>query len=204
MNSLKEDVLNYLERLNYEVVSTSNTIVTIIENNKAADVLSGRMFQKYNKDFITKFAEYELVKQQVSRALLKESGVKRANINWNIIFATNELTTDILELPCKQHLSVTIEENEEYVKLEDLHYSVMAMRDIILKLFDRHKMDDLEFSILEADSFKEYQKILAETERDYDRLKEKLSDSLITSDLKNRNIDWEFNFLENLFEIYVL
>ena len=202
---VKQEVLDLLERLDYEVVSATNTITTLIEVSTDIDVLKSKMFQQYEKDYIQKFMQYDYAKQEVSKQVLSEYVGKNVNANWNLDFMTNTLTITAEEVDDNSYFKQVLIDitDEDMYLLQNLYYSVQAKRSIIVKMFDRHKLD-FDAKIIDSVVFKEYQRQLALIERDYEREKERLSSSLLPHSANFHNINWNINFYDNRFEVNIM
>ncbi len=202
---VNQEVLTLLERLDYEVVSATNTITTLLEVSTDTDVLNSKMFRQYEKDYMQKFMEYDFAKQDVSKIVLAEYADKNVNVNWNLDFMTNTLTItaeEINEVPYLKQVFIEISE-EDLNLLQNLYYSVEAKRSIIIKMFDRHKLD-FDTKLIDSHVFKEFQKNLALNERDLEREKERLSNELLPINTNNHNINWSFNFYDCKLEINIM
>lgn len=201
---IKEELFNLIDRLNYEVISNSNVIATLIENSQDKEILEGDLFQKYNKEYISSYVEYDLAKQQINKFLLERFPGNDSQIDWNLDFFTGELELDVVKGRALYQNKVTIDVDEDTItKIENLHYSVLAMRDIIIKLFDRHKLDVDTTKLIESKVLKEYQRQLTQIERQYEKEKDRVSTLLMPDEYKGVDgITWNINFLDNQFELY--
>lgn len=202
---LDDHLLTLLERLDYETLSKSNTIATLLENSSSdVTILTSRIFQKYHDDYASKFTEYDFARQQVNKMLLGEFGEdgKNVSISWSADFGSGYLTVSTEEEKgFFKLIHITIKE-EDLVKLQELFYTVEAMRAIIIKLMDRHKLDT-NIDFMTAPAFKEYQSQMAKLERDLEHEKTRVSALYLPSGASAHKIKWGFDFMDNLFEVSI-
>lgn len=67
----------YLERLNYEVDSYQSLLIYAINHN----LYNTKNFNQYRQDYLEKFAEYEILKQQIINMFMPK---KYQNNKWEI------------------------------------------------------------------------------------------------------------------------
>lgn len=202
---INSELINLIERLDYETLSSSNTIATLVETSQDIDILKSDLFAKYDKAYVTKFMEYDIAKQIVSKTISAEYNEQTQVVNWTLDFATGKLKLDVQDVPEQYKKKIAIDVDvDEINTLLNLHYSVVAKRSIINKIFERNKLNPDADKIATSDTFIEYQNQLAKTERDYELEKERLSAKLIPDCFAGHSIRWSFDFLDNQFIIYVL
>lgn len=88
---LPQDLVNQLEKLQYEVDARRGLIEFLL--NKNYDITSGT-FKEYHDEYVNKHVEFEQLKNQITTSyvapLLTEEELKTAL--WNVDFETCELT----------------------------------------------------------------------------------------------------------------
>lgn len=97
--NVTQETVNYLQRLNYEVQTREEIITKLLEMHKddADDSLFiSKPFLKYSEELSRIKAEYELAKSEVEKLCVPEFLYGQHQYNWNIDFATNEMTIDVL------------------------------------------------------------------------------------------------------------
>ena len=199
---LKEEVLNLLERLDYETLSASNTIATLLEGG-LADVTNSKIFTKYENDYITKYMEYDFAKLGVNEFILSQLEEKNIVVDWTLQFVTNKLEVTVnKDIEVKKTVYIDLTE-EELNTLQNLHYAVQAKRAIVVKIFDRHQLD-ADTKVLYSGAFQDYQNSLAKLERDYEREKDRLSKKFLPVGADSHSLNWGFDFLNNQFIVRIL
>ncbi len=90
-----EELLNQLERLNYEL-SMEGTVIDRYLDRHFSDTaaLEAPIFKKYMKSVAEKTVEYELLKEEISQHVL--SDLVGHEYNWQLNFLTGEIEVDIL------------------------------------------------------------------------------------------------------------
>lgn len=99
-----EKTCNYLQRLGFEVDSRRSIIDFMFDSHKNDDDLSlfdSKPWKKYEKDYETVFAEYQLAKNEYSKQLQtivdKKLGKKGTKFNWSIDdFSTKQVHIEVL------------------------------------------------------------------------------------------------------------
>lgn len=85
--------VDYLSRLAYEVESSKNIIVEIMERHKnEINYLDNPIFKEYHSKFEKAFAKYEIAKGEFAKNVLPEEHKNNPNATWNLIFNDYELT----------------------------------------------------------------------------------------------------------------
>jgi len=202
--AMNEEVSTLFDRLNYDTLSASNTIATLIESGKDADILKSDLFKQYDHEYMLKFMEYDFAKQDLSRRLLEQHKDENVVINWTVTSDFSQIDLDIVEdkEEIKEKISIDVSEDDINL-LQNLYYTVEAKRAIIIKIFDRHKSDVDASELMTLAAFKEYRSQLTKAERDYDKEKERISNLLIPGCLQNHTVKWSFDFMNNIFNIYI-
>lgn len=94
---IKQEVIDYLQRLHFEVEARKDIIQRIIEAHaydENTDILDSKAFKKYDRELSEMKAEYELAKQEVTKEYVPDE-FKGANIIWNIDFQTAVMTIEV-------------------------------------------------------------------------------------------------------------
>lgn len=94
---IKQEVIDYLQRLHFEVESRKDIIQRIIEAHaydENTDILDSRVFKKYDRELSELKAEYELAKLEVTKEYVPDE-FKETNIIWNIDFQTAVMTIEV-------------------------------------------------------------------------------------------------------------
>lgn len=201
-----ETTLTLLERLDYETMSASNTIATLVETSSDTSILTSDLFQRYEKDYTLKFMEYELAKQEINKSILKDYDDKKFSLSWEINFSSAQMILNIDENQKDQYeekILIDIDPSELSI-LENLYYSAESKRAIIIKILNRNRLNTNAASVANSAAFKEYQLQLAKVEVDCEREKERLSSQLMPSNVDGIASKWNINFLDSVFEVYVM
>ena len=97
--SIAQEMVNYLQRLNYEVFTREEIITKLIEmhKNDADDSLFiSKPFKKYSEELSRVKAEYEMAKLEVEKLYVPSELYGKHQYNWSVDFTTNIMTIDIL------------------------------------------------------------------------------------------------------------
>lgn len=97
--NVAQDMVDYLQRLNFEVFTREEVITKLIEMHKddADDSLFvSRPFLKYSEELSRLKAEYELAKLEVEKIYVPTELYGKHQYNWSIDFTTNTMNVDIL------------------------------------------------------------------------------------------------------------
>lgn len=97
--NVTQEMVNYLQRLNYEVFTREEIITKLIEmhKNDADDSLFiSKPFLKYSEELSRVKAEYEMAKLEVEKLYVPEVLYGKHQYNWNVDFITNIMTIDVL------------------------------------------------------------------------------------------------------------
>lgn len=102
MRTIKIDVnhelVDYIQRLHFEVEQRKDIIQRLIEahaNDTDATVLTSSAFKAYSAELSDFVAEYELAKQELENKFVPQF-LKEHQIRWNLDFANNQLSIDVL------------------------------------------------------------------------------------------------------------
>ena len=76
--SIPEEVCNYLESLMYETNARKDLIAFCMDKG-----ISGEMFNKYNKEYIELYTQYEIAKNEMADKYIMPN---HPNCNWNMNF----------------------------------------------------------------------------------------------------------------------
>lgn len=96
---IKQEMIDYLQRLHFELEAHQDVIQRIIEGHSAdqnADILESAVFKKYSKNISEIKAEYELAKQEVTSVYVPDE-YKGKDAKWNIDFQTRTMTIEVLK-----------------------------------------------------------------------------------------------------------
>lgn len=94
-----QEMIDYLQRLNFEVQTREEIITKLIEMHKDdtdASLFVSKPFVKYSEELARVKAEYELAKIEVEKLYIPKVLYGVHEYNWNIDFTTNEMTIDVL------------------------------------------------------------------------------------------------------------
>lgn len=91
---MREELVNYIERLNFEVNAKERIVKTIVSSDLDGNLMENQSFLKYNERYEIAFAEYEVAKQEVEN-MIPEDIRKNHQIFWNLDFRTNTLEVTV-------------------------------------------------------------------------------------------------------------
>lgn len=97
--NVTQEMIDYLQRLNFEVQTREEIITKLLEMHKddTDDALFvSKPFIKYSEELARVKAEYELVKSEAEKLYVPAVLYGSHQYNWNINFSTNEMTIDVL------------------------------------------------------------------------------------------------------------
>ena len=93
---IPENLASYIQRLSYEVESMKGIVSLLMENNRHdASFIQTPVFKGYSKELAEATAAFELAKSELEKSFVPEK-LKGHNFNWNLDFATYELTIEVL------------------------------------------------------------------------------------------------------------
>ena len=93
-----QDVVNYIERLHFEVEQRKDIIQRLIEahaNDSDAAVLTSPAFKAYSAELYEFVAEYESAKQEIQNTFIPKY-LDGHKFNWTLDFNTKQLIIDVL------------------------------------------------------------------------------------------------------------
>lgn len=96
--NVSQETVNYLQRLNFEVMTRTEVITKLLEIHKDDiddSLFVSKPFLKYSEELSRVKAEYELAKVEVEKTYVPEV-LHGHTFNWNVDFQTNEMTIDVL------------------------------------------------------------------------------------------------------------
>lgn len=94
-----QEMIDYLQRLNFEVQTRQEIITKLIEMHKddADDSLFvSKPFLKYSEELSRVRAEYELAKSEVEKLYVPKKLYGQHQYNWSVDFSTNVMTIEVL------------------------------------------------------------------------------------------------------------
>ena len=97
--NVTQEMIDYLQRLNFEIQTREEIITKLIEMHKDDSddsLFVSKPFIKYSEELARVKAEYELAKVEVEKLYIPKVLYGAHQYNWNIDFATNEMTIDVL------------------------------------------------------------------------------------------------------------
>jgi len=97
--SVTQDMVNYLQRLNYEVFTREEIITKLLEMHKDDtddSLFVSKPFLKYSEELSRIKAEYEMAKLEVEKLYVPEELYGKHQYNWSVDFTTNIMTIDVL------------------------------------------------------------------------------------------------------------
>jgi len=97
--NITQDMVNYLQRLNYEVFTREEIITKLIEMHKDDtddSLFVSKPFLKYSEELSRIKAEYEMAKLEVEKLYVPEELYGKHQYNWSVDFTTNIMTIDVL------------------------------------------------------------------------------------------------------------
>lgn len=96
---ITQEMINYLQRLNFEVQTREEIITKLLEIHKDDSddsLFTSKPFLKYSEELSRVKAEYELAKLEVEKLYIPKVLYGKHQYNWNIDFSTNEMTVDVI------------------------------------------------------------------------------------------------------------
>ena len=97
--NVTQDMVNYLQRLNYEVFTREEIITKLIETHKNDtddSLFVSKPFLKYSEELSRITAEYEMAKLEFEKLYVPTELYGKHQYNWSVDFTTNIMTIDIL------------------------------------------------------------------------------------------------------------
>lgn len=93
-----QEMIDYLQRLNFEVMTRTEVITKLLETHKDDiddSLFTSKPFLKYSEELSRIKAEYELAKIEVEKTYTPKE-LHGHTFNWSVDFQTNEMTINIL------------------------------------------------------------------------------------------------------------
>ena len=97
--NVTQEMVNYLQRLNYEVFTREEIITKLIEmhkNDTDDSLFVSKPFLKYSEELSRVKAEYEIAKLEAEKLYVPEVLYGKHQYNWSVDFTTNIMTIDVL------------------------------------------------------------------------------------------------------------
>lgn len=88
---IKEELSNYIERLNFEVNAKERIVKSMLGDNSYNNLMENDNFLKYQEKYEVAFAEYEIMKQELMN-MIPQNLRDGHQLSWNLDFATRELS----------------------------------------------------------------------------------------------------------------
>ena len=89
--NVESDLITALQAAQYKKEAKQNIIVHILGNSMLN--ISKELYDKYCNDYLTAYAEYEAIKDEVSTMYLNQLGL--SNVNWSINFANMSMSIEV-------------------------------------------------------------------------------------------------------------
>lgn len=97
--NVTQEMIDYLQRLNFEVQTREEIITKLIEMHKDDTddrLFVSKPFLKYSEELSRVKAEYELAKVEVEKLYIPKVLYGQHQYNWNVDFSTNVMTIEVL------------------------------------------------------------------------------------------------------------
>lgn len=97
--NVTQEMVNYLQRLNYEVFTREEIIAKLLEMHKDDtddSLFVSKPFLKYSEELSRVKAEYEMTKLEVEKLYVPSELYGKHQYNWSVDFTTNIMTIDVL------------------------------------------------------------------------------------------------------------
>ena len=97
--NITQETIDYLQRLNFEVFTREEIITKLIEMHKDDiddSLFVSKPFKKYSEELSRIKAEYELAKLEVEKTYIPKALYEQHEYKWDINFATNVMTIEVL------------------------------------------------------------------------------------------------------------
>ena len=97
--NVTQEMVDYLQRLNFEVQTREEIITKLLEMHKDDSddsLFVSKPFLKYSEELSRVKAEYEMAKLEVEKLYVPKELYGQHEYKWNIDFSTNEMTIDVL------------------------------------------------------------------------------------------------------------
>lgn len=96
---VEQEMINYLQRLNFEVYTREEIITKLLETHKDDvddSLFTSKPFLKYSEELSRIKAEYEIAKLEAEKIYIPNELYGQHQYNWSIDFTTNVMTIDVL------------------------------------------------------------------------------------------------------------
>lgn len=87
-----QSIIDLIQSLQYEVEARKNILKDIMNDDNGFANYNEKTFDKYHKEYVKFFVEYETAKEELQKIYVKDYIEKYSNVSWNLDFATHELT----------------------------------------------------------------------------------------------------------------
>lgn len=97
--NVTQEMVNYLQRLNYEVFTREEIITKLLEmhkNDTDDSLFTSKPFLKYSEELSRVKAEYEMAKLEVEKLYVPTELYGKHQYNWSVDFTTNIMTIEVL------------------------------------------------------------------------------------------------------------
>lgn len=104
--SVNQEMIDYLQRLNYEVFTREEVITKLLEmhkNDTDDSLFTSKPFLKYSEELSRIRAEYEMAKSEAEKLYVPEELYGKHLYNWTVDFSTNMM---IVEVQCECGVAV--------------------------------------------------------------------------------------------------
>ena len=97
--NVTQEMVNYLQRLNFEIQTREEIITKLIEMHKDDtddSLFVSKPFLKYSEELSRVKAEYEMAKVEVEKLYVPATLYGQHQYNWSVDFSTNIMTIEVL------------------------------------------------------------------------------------------------------------
>lgn len=97
--NVTQEMVNYLQRLNFEVQTREEIITKLIEMHKDDtddSLFVSKPFLKYSEELSRVKAEYEMAKLEVEKLYIPKELYGQHQYNWSVDFSTNVMTIEVI------------------------------------------------------------------------------------------------------------
>ena len=94
---VSQDLVNYIERLDYEATSYKDVILTLLDAHKGdtdGSAIDNPVFKSYQEKFSKIKAEYDLAKNQITQEYIPDC-LKEHQVDWSLEYSTCLLTINV-------------------------------------------------------------------------------------------------------------
>ncbi len=100
-----QEIINLIQSLQYEVESRKNIIKDLMNSDNGFMNYNEKTFNKYHKEYVEFFVQYETAKEELQKMYVKEYVDKYSSVSWNLDFGTHELTITYDDCDCGDNCS---------------------------------------------------------------------------------------------------